>query len=418
MSNSQHVRPEDHTSLSSRISTEIPHCAPGLPSFAYPPSTYGMQSVLTAPSSFMYNSPIMSLGHNNMNMYPQSDNKVFNMPHGEQHSPLHTTKLPHLVNSTKSQKWNPLPTFSGKRSDWPEFKCVWPRLAEAQIGDRMQLAMELKRSCKGRAAERLEAIYNTREGAYEAMWQRLSEEYDDPALSIQEALGRLMSLKPVAEDNYPGFLKLVDTVEVIHNQLSELNQVQAVHAVDVDRVSANLPRSTQVEWLRINRDLSDQERVVPFPQFVSFLRKERLAVARLAENSHRWGAGNKDKPKTPRLGGEHRTSSHLGQGSNRAKCVMPNHVGHNTEDCRAFQALTLEKKYEVLKSAHICFNCFGSHHRSKCNLPPCSCGKYHHQLLCPLEKEHEEKGNPIDGEATDVKATNLANAWSRIEEHV
>ena len=74
-------------------------------------------------------------------------------------------------------------------------------MAEGQMRDPLQLAMELKNSCTGKAAARLEPIYATSEGAYEALWARLCEEYDDPALSTKEALGRLMTLKPEAEEN-------------------------------------------------------------------------------------------------------------------------------------------------------------------------------------------------------------------------
>ena len=269
-----------------------------------------------------------------------------------------------------------LPTFSGKRAAWPEFKCMWPRMAEGQIRDPMQLAFALKDSCTGKAAARLEPIYATKEGAYEALWARLCEEYDDPALSVQEALGRLMTLKPVAEENYSGLLKLVDTVESIHSQLNELGQVHAVHAVDVDRVSSALPRSTQVEWLRVNRDLTQEDQVAPFPQFVAFLKNERKAVARLAENQ---SSQLKEKKSA-----DHRTSSHLGQSKSQDKqereCVMPGHEGHSTEHCRHFKALQRNKKFEALKAAKRCFRCLGPH-PCQYTANTCSQDKRHHPLL-------------------------------------
>ena len=62
-----------------------------------------------------------------------------------------------------------------------------------------------------------------------------------------------MSIKAVGEDNYIGLVQMIDTVEGVHSQLRELEQLHAVHAVDVDRISQNLPRSTQVEWYRRRR---------------------------------------------------------------------------------------------------------------------------------------------------------------------
>ena len=44
-----------------------------------------------------------------------------------------------------------LPTFSGQRKDWPEFKTVWKQLAEGAVKNKTALAHELKRSVKGEA---------------------------------------------------------------------------------------------------------------------------------------------------------------------------------------------------------------------------------------------------------------------------
>ena len=38
-----------------------------------------------------------------------------------------------------------LPTFSGHRRDWPEFKTVWRSVAESALRNKTALAHELKR---------------------------------------------------------------------------------------------------------------------------------------------------------------------------------------------------------------------------------------------------------------------------------
>lgn len=286
------------------------------------------------------------------------------------------TPLPSSIIHTKKPS---LPFFSGERADWPEFRCVWRSLAEAQYVNKMQLAIELKRCCKGKAAERIRYVYVTNDDAYDEIWARLYEEYDDPALSSQEAINRLMSLRPVDDNNFTGMVKLIDVVDGVHNQLKELGQLHAVHAVDVDRMNMNLPRSTQVEWLRIYRDLSPLDKMAPFSLFVSFLRRERASVARLADSPHKYKAKFKEpKPES------HRSGSHVGQGVSVSKgCVMPKHGGgHLTESCNDFKGLTVKEKYNALKAGRRCFKCFGAHSRDKCTAPSCSCGKPHHKLLC------------------------------------
>ena len=53
--------------------------------------------------------------------------------------------------STISLKRMSLPTFSGLRRDWPEFKAVWKSIAGTSSYNKTALAHELKRSVKGEA---------------------------------------------------------------------------------------------------------------------------------------------------------------------------------------------------------------------------------------------------------------------------
>ena len=86
---------------------------------------------------------------------------------GQHSEPLHMTHT--VPSATIHTKKSSLPIFSGNRADWPEFRCVWASLAESQYFSKVQLAMELKKSCKGKAAERIRHIYVTHDMAYEAI---------------------------------------------------------------------------------------------------------------------------------------------------------------------------------------------------------------------------------------------------------
>ena len=113
---------------------------------------------------------------------------------------------PTFVPTPMQTKRPSLPIFSGERQVWPEFKALWKALAEPQFTSPLQLAKELKEACKGKAAERIKNIYLTSEAAYGEMWRRLTEEYDDPGLSVQSALKKLRMLKPVADKDYSGIV--------------------------------------------------------------------------------------------------------------------------------------------------------------------------------------------------------------------
>ena len=77
--------------------------------------------------------------------------------------------------------------------------------------------MELKGCCRGKAAERVRHIYMTNEHAYEEIWQRLKEEYDNLGLCSQEAMNILMSLKSVSDQDFSCLIKTIDTVDGIYN---------------------------------------------------------------------------------------------------------------------------------------------------------------------------------------------------------
>ena len=281
-----------------------------------------------------------------------------------------------------------LPVFSGDRADWPEFRCVWISMAEGQYANKVQLAMELKRCCKGKAGERIRHIYVTHENAYEEIWERLREEYDDPGLCSQEAISRLMSLKRVEDQDYPGFVEAIDAIDGIYSQLKELHQLSAIHAVDVDRVSSNLPSTTRMEWLRRYRDLSSADKLAPFSEFVNFLRRERAAVARLAESMPKLSSA-KFKPRD-------KVVTHVGHGvDSRSKVACAVHgEGHATKDCRNFLKMSVSQRYNELRKSKRCFNCFETHTRDKCKAPICACGKSHHKLLCTAKLGKEEEVDP------------------------
>ena len=333
--------------------------------------------------------------------------------------------------STIQTKKPALPTFSGDRADWPEFKCVWRSLAEAQFSNSLQLAMELKRCCRGKAAERIKHIYVTTDRAYGDMWERLTEEYDDPGLSVQSALSRLMSIKTVDDKDYAGIVKFVDDVEGIHSQLRELNQVDAVHMVDVDRISLRLPKEMHMGWLRKYRELSPSDKLKPFGEFVTYLKGERSVVARLVE----WTQKPKGKEKyvPDRKVMSHNTESKQSQGrltsSSKGKqgqlkygdsgCVVHG-KGHKTKDCRSFLKMSVSERYDALKKARSCFKCFRKHNRAQCSARPCNeCGREHNLLLCSKSSKEQTEKSPetfttstkdeVSEERVDDASSNLAN---------
>ena len=359
-------------------------------------------------------------GHGTSSETPQ--NVVFSPGHSAYSETIHTKKPS-------------LPMFSGERADWPEFKCVWRPLAEGQFRNKIQLAMELKRCCKGKAADKVRHIYVTSESAYQEIWARLSEEYDDPGLSSQAAINQLMSLRAPEADNYQGIVKMIDAIEGIHSQLKELDHLSAVHTLDVDRVSMLLPKDIRVEWFRRYRDLPQTTKTQPFSEFVSFLRRERSAIARLAEWTPKESRSRWKEDKKKQAAGLH-TANSAASGAGKVllkgkgdpqMCIIHGGSTHTTADCRNFRKLPIKQRYEELRKTKRCFKCFEDHPKSKCTVPACKCGKEHHVLLCSIHEkdansankagagsqtgdEREHRNTDTRTTEAQVTGTNLANA--------
>ena len=103
-----------------------------------------------------------------------------------------------------------LPTFSGNRKEWPEFKAIWKSVAETAYQNKTALAHELKKSVKGEASRRIRSVYVTKPEAYNVMWQKLESFYEDVGASVQAALEGLHKIKAVLTDDYKGLVELVD----------------------------------------------------------------------------------------------------------------------------------------------------------------------------------------------------------------
>ena len=314
---------------------------------------------------------------------------------------------------TISLKRMSLPTISGHRRDWPEFKAVWKSIAETSSYNKTALADELKRSVKGEATLHIKSVFITKPEAYDIMWEKLELHYEDTSASVQAALEDLRKLKPVKED-YKGLVELVDEIESAYSQLDELKRLSTLTMQDVDFISELLPTHLKVDWRRkYQMKKSPDEKLQPFKFFMTFLERERSVVARLAENQQ--------PKKRERWSGY---SNHV-EGGNKSqrgycKCAFPTHrkdtIKHTTEQCKEFNKLPIsgkEGKYELLKQVNACFKCFGNHKKQNCSKKvPCpSCGSnQHHPLLCvrkpsPSGREDEGIKPPPDGASKENRET-------------
>ena len=370
------------------------------------PSTPAHNPVSFPPMSVHYTQPLY--GVQSTLAYPQTPNLQTSYHYPSTSPPtisLHASEPVHYTSNVYGHNPLPpssvqlrkmeLPTFNGRRRDWPEFKAIWKSVAESAYRNKTALAHELKRSVKGEASKRINSVYITKPEAYDMMWNKLESYYEDVGASVQAALDDLHRLKPVAEEDFRGLVDLVDEVESAYSQLSELGNLNILTMRDVDQITELLPNHLKVEWRRRYRDITPTEKVRPFVSFMKFLDTEREAVSRMAENQPR----QRFK----------KTSHHADRHGSKKfyKCTFPSHrkdnINHTTEECKEFQKLPVggkNGKYQLLKEINACFKCFGNHQRQNCqSKEQCNCDSNgHHKLLC----EGKPKSDNPTGE--EVKA--------------
>jgi hypothetical protein len=322
------------------------------------------------------------------------------------------------VDSNVQIKKMSLPTFSGQRKDWPEFKAVWKSMAETVYTNKTALAHELKRSVKGEASKRIRSIYVTKPEAYEVMWKRLENHYEDVGASVQAALEDLHKLKPVADEDHKGLVELIDETESAYSQLEELGKLNILTMRDVDMISDLLPSNLKVEWRRKYRDMNPSEKLNPFIEFMKFLDGEREAIARIAEAQARRKTNEQRRNERRR---QHGYFANKRGSSKYYKCAYPSHrkdaINHTTAECKEFQKLPVggkNGKYELLKQVDACFKCFGNHRRQDCPKKElCACGsREHHQLLCERKDLQPPPQQEKKDEATTRKETHVLQSNS------
>ena len=282
-----------------------------------------------------------------------------------------------------------LPLFSGLRKDWPEFKTLWPSMAEPAFQSRITLAHELRLSCEqGHANELLEDIPIVGPGSYGAMWIRLYEHYEDAAASVSAIMKTLQEMKGVKAEDYRGLTSFVKTVESCYTQLATINRLNYVSIREVDNLCSLLPVAVKEGWHERHLKLSIEEQLHPFHGFTQYLIEKRKAVSRLVETQPVTGSSVRRDNVSSYGTAESQMDSPPPRRRVRWKCAVHKDGGsgkHATEECSEFLQMSRSEKFAALRSIHACFRCFGDHPRGTCRYQkPCdSCGHSgHHTLLC------------------------------------
>ena len=262
---------------------------------------------------------------------------------------------------------------------------------------------------------------------FEKLESKLDEEFLDMERVVDIVTQQLTDSKPVRWDDYAGFIKLVDTVEMGHLDLTAVgNRATMNNPMTVRLIESKCP-DWVVKALMAAKEETGVEQGKEFDYLLPFLirkRKEARRLLRLKEcqqaaqqsstsqnqqqqqknrsagihavggqsqgGQHQQGGGQQHGGGGQQRGAQ--TGSGGGPGGHRPKCTVPGctfNKPHRLTDCRAFMRLDASQKGEIILTKSLCVFCFGSSHAvanchrkgtwKECDVQ--NCGRWHSRLL-------------------------------------
>lgn len=281
-----------------------------------------------------------------------------------------------------------LPIFSGAYEDWYTFYDSFEKLIHTNERlSSIQKFHYLRSSLKDKAAEVIKSFDITTDNYLEA-WQLLNERFDNKRRIIQTHIKAIFEIAPIPKENCTLLRGLLDNVLKHFRALKALQRpVETWDDIMIHLVMTKLDPVTIKEW-----ETSRLDAAIPtFKELTDFLSKrcqalETISNRSTASRTNSDVSNNSQKAKNP--------SAHVT--TSNQSCIHCKNK-HFVFQCDSFRKLPVERRFEIVKNAHLCINCLRSqnHQAKNCTAGLCrTCGKAHNTLLhFESSKVEGSKGN-------------------------
>ena len=313
------------------------------------------------------------------------------------------------------------PKFNGIIRNYATFKRDFQDIVvEPQCYDRKHMSHILRHECLSGEAKNL--VHNLHD--YDALWAKLNDKYDDESEVVEQISNQIASLRKVEEEDYDGFVKLVDVIERANLDMTATGSTAVLNnPVTVRLILQKCPKGIR-EGLA--KELSTKKPKEEYECMLKFLiarRKESMRLARLQEaqkpqNSQprgqqkAKGSTNAADGKKGESKGSWKKDKDKDKSKGNYNCTVPGcvcKVRHFLSDCRAFKKLDVHERGKIVLAQKLCVICFNTGHDGS-NCPKkalgwkeCDtdqCGKWHSRLL---------HGCVVPGLALATKANNVGS---------
>ncbi|XP_018406238.1 PREDICTED: uncharacterized protein LOC108782451, partial [Cyphomyrmex costatus] len=292
-----------------------------------------------------------------------------------------------------------LPIFSGSYEDWYTFHDSFDKLIHMNESlSTIQKFHYLRSSLKDKAAEVIKSFDITTENYAEA-WQLLNERFDNRRRIVQTHVRAIFEIAPIHKENCTALRGLLDNVLKHFRALKALQRpVDTWDDMLVHLVLTKLDSITVKEWETNRADAT----VPTFKELMDFLAKRCQALETISNK-----ASNVDATNTSQKA---KHGAHVATANQSCIHCKSKHFIYQ---CESFRKLPVEKRFEIVKNAHLCINCLrsGTHQAKNCSSGLCrKCGKAHNTLLHFDSKFDTTKGD--QSVTSSTKDTNESSSNS------
>ncbi len=304
-----------------------------------------------------------------------------------------STRVDHVVPHFQSRLKLDLPTFSGDLLDWREFWSIFSARLSRETGlTEHERISCLETAMADKSAKAIVRVHGSG-GSFSECVKALQERYDRNKIVYRHHVQKLSQLKPI-QDNYESLCQTIHDL-TRHSSGMKTCDGATFEQLLVAMIEPLLPTVLIKLWSDFTSDSHSPPALV---DLIKFLKRRSQAVEAIL-------------PPKPVLQFQTPTKATLkpkalhAKDHNQDRCPCCDSC-HPIYHCSQFKSLTADKRYNLARRNHLCFNCLSKSH----TIDYCSskatcrdCGRKHHSLL---HKPTNSQSQPITASSTASKPTN------------
>ncbi|OXA48116.1 hypothetical protein Fcan01_17420 [Folsomia candida] len=303
-----------------------------------------------------------------------------------------------------------LPYFGGRAEDWPAFIASYNRTTDACEFNDAENLERLRKCLKGEALKSVECLLVSPKSLPEVI-EVLEQRFGQKEHIIRAMVAKARQIQPVKEDKPQTMVEFGSAVMNLTATIKSLGEVHHLQnpllLLDLEE---KLPASLRAQWKEKLLESAKVGSLENFTEWVKFKAKVATLMTppRLTdEKKDKWAEQQPRKKEAVYNATDPESKKEITKICNECK------KNHWTNECKKFMELSVDQRWENVKSWRAYFKCLSKgHSKEKCKRKK-SCGVDgcnfdHHPLLHRPPRSREERGTPPP--ATDGPSSSSMNA--------